>query len=382
MRNMKNLVLFLLFCLAVSCKNGDKAVAYTYDLVRTDSIKSFPLGEEVRYNAFYLYTFNEQGKEYLSFLNYRTNQILFYDLQTCEYLFALNLASEGPDGVAQLTGLYVKDLKNIYVSSYAYNGLMKVDTTGHIIQRIPYGVTDAGYKILPSYAPASHPYIAPVFIEDNMFITQPDVSRFCPAEETPLSIVIDTLQETYKGVPLTYAFLSEEELNGNDTRFSRIFNGQDFVYSFYVSEDIIVASINHSDVKRIQVKSQYINNPTERQEDTERGAKQNLELARYGDLIYDPYREVYYRFAYPKVNLEDDIRWWGKAVYGRKKFSVIVLNKEFQIIGETLFPEGIYNSYVFFVHKDGLYISRDYQMLYGNSEDNMTFELVKLVKKK
>lgn len=63
-----------------------------------------------------------------------------------------------------------------------------------------------------------------------------------------------------------------------------------------------------------------------------------------------------------------------------KKFSVIILNKDFQIIGETLFPESIYNSYVFFVHKDGLYISRDYQMIYGQSEDYMTFELFNLVK--
>ena len=77
--------------------------------------------------------------------------------------------------------------------------------------------------------------------------------------------------------------------------------------------------------------------------------------------------------------LERDINWWGKAVYGRKKFSVIILDKGFQIIGETLFPEDIYNSFVFFVNKDGLYISRDYQVGLGNqSDDYMTFELCKL----
>lgn len=70
----------------------------------------------------------------------------------------------------------------------------------------------------------------------------------------------------------------------------------------------------------------------------------------------------------------------GKICLWKEKFSVIILNKDFQIIGETLFPESIYNSYVFFVHKDGLYISRDYQMIYGQSEDYMTFELFNLVK--
>ena len=68
-------------------------------------------------------------------------------------------------------------------------------------------------------------------------------------------------------------------------------------------------------------------------------------------------------------------------IYGRKKFSIIILDKNFNIIGETLFPEGIYNSYVFFVHKDGLYISKDYQMNYDQSEDFLTFELFNLIKK-
>ena len=60
----------------------------------------------------------------------------------------------------------------------------------------------------------------------------------------------------------------------------------------------------------------------------------------------------------------------------------MILNKDFQIIGETLFPESIYNSYVFFVNSDELYISRDYQMLYGQSEDYMTFKLFKLIDEK
>ena len=60
----------------------------------------------------------------------------------------------------------------------------------------------------------------------------------------------------------------------------------------------------------------------------------------------------------------------------------MILNKDFQIIEETLFPESIYNSYVFFVNSDGLYISRDYQMLYGQSEDYMTFKLFKLIDEK
>ena len=70
---------------------------------------------------------------------------------------------------------------------------------------------------------------------------------------------------------------------------------------FYVSEDIVVTSVDHSEVKKISVKSKYLDSPIVKQEVSERGPQLNLELARYGDLIYDPYREVYYRFVYPKT---------------------------------------------------------------------------------
>lgn len=380
---MKNkfLLLSLFLCLLISCKSEKSSKPYSYNLVATETIKSFPLDADVRYNAFYLYTFaDDSGKEYLSFLHYRTNQILFYDLKTSELLFKMNLKSEGPDGVVQSTGYYIKDFDNIYVSSHAYSGLIKVDTTCRIVQKIPYGTTPDGYKVLPSYTPSSHPYIPPVIIGKKIYITQKAVDRFHPVAETPLSVVIDTVEKTCESLPLTYGILTEEELQSKDTRFSRTVNGEKFLYSFYASEDIVVASANHKDVKRVKAKSNYIDSPAGEVKESEQGPKQSLEIARYGDMIYDPYREVYYRFAYPATTLEDNMRWWGKAVYGRKKFSVIILNKELEVIGETLFPEGIYNSYVFFVHKDGLYISRDYQMMYEQSEDYMTFELFDLVK--
>lgn len=373
-----------LFCLSllllVSCAEKKISREDLYTLVPSTQIKSFELNSDVKYNAFYLYVFNDKNKEYLSFLNYYGNQILFYDLNSGQFLFKIDLDQEGPHGIVQPSGCYVKDFDNIYVSSYAYKGLIKVDTTGQIIQRIPFGKTKEGYEVLPSYTPSSHPYTAPLFVEGKMFITQPAVNRFHPIEETPLSIAIDTIKSEYIESTLSYSILNVDEMASKDLRFGRIFNNGNFIYSFYASENLIIASGDHSSVQKIGIPSKYINSSTEMQKMGENGPKSNLEVARYGDIIYDSYRKVYYRFAYPKTELEHEVNWRGKAVYGRKKFSVIILNEDFEIIGETLFPESVYNSYVFFVHKDGLYISRDYQMNYDQSEDFMTFELIELVK--
>ena len=366
-----------------SCKGEKGEPQDNYTLEATENIKSFPLDSYVKYNPFYLWTFEENGKRYLSFLNYRTTQLHFYDFDTEKFLSKVTLEQEGPNGVGMLSGYYIKDFKHIYVSSYAYEGLIRVDTAKTIVQKIPYRKTDSGYKIISSYNASSHPYLPPVFIGDKMYITQQNNERFCPAEKTPISVAIDTIQKKYISLPLTFSILTEKQVKSNGDRFSRTYDGKNFIYSFYVDEDILVTSIDHAEVKRIKAKSKYINTPDEKLDfESESAPIKVLTLARYGDLMYDPYREVYYRFAYPKTELEDNVNWMGKAIYGRKKFSVIILDKDFQIIGETLFPEAIYNPYASFVSKEGLYISRDYQMNYDQSEDFMTFELFKLVEKK
>lgn len=389
---MKRTTLFLIISLSIfiySCKNDstnkDVAISYEYNLVKTKKNKTFKLDSETRYNAFYMYNFKDsKEREYLSFLNYQSNQILFYDLDNCNFLFKIEMEREGANGISLISGYYIKDFDNIYVSSYSYPGLIKIDTTEQIIQKIPYGITNEGYQVVPSYAPASHPFIPPVLIENQIFITQAAADHIYPANKTPISIAIDTTKQTYKQLPFLYgdALTEKHYTQAGETRFSRIFNGKNFIYSFYANEEIFITSFDHSKIEKKQIKSKYIQKIELKDppSDINFRAKQNLEIARYGDLIFDEYRNVYYRFVYPETELDNNKQWLKASIFGRNKFSIIILDKQFNIIGETLFPEGIYNSYVFFINKEGLYISKDYQINYNQTEDSINFDLFDLIK--
>ena len=98
----------------------------------------------------------------------------------------MDLDSEGSNGVTTLSGYYIQDFNNIYVSSYAYPGLMKVDTNKCIVQKIPYGKTDEGYQVVPSYTPSSHPYVSPVQIGDKLYITQTMANHIYPSRKRRL----------------------------------------------------------------------------------------------------------------------------------------------------------------------------------------------------
>ena len=160
---------------------------------------------------------------------------------------------------------------------------------------------------------------------------------------------------------------------------SRCYNGRQFIYSFFYEEDAYAASLDHTSVERINIKSKYINRvslPDEHNLTVEKYCG----LPHYGNLLYDKYRNVYYRIAYPGTEIDKGVNVTTLLQYGRKKFSIILLDKDFQIIGETLFPDYTYNSTLMFICEDGLYISASHFMNPEFSDDVLLFHRFDLVK--
>lgn len=83
--------------------------------------------------------------------------------------------------------------------------------------------------------------------------------------------------------------------------------------------------------------------------------------------MYDKYRKVFYRFA---LMPDDNIKPFSNNPH--QSFSIIILNKDYEIIGETKFPGNTYAHHLCFVGKKGLYISE-------NNENNPQFDENKLV---
>lgn len=94
------------------------------------------------------------------------------------------------------------------------------------------------------------------------------------------------------------------------------------------------------------------------------------ENPRYWHIMYDKYRNVYYRFAEMPYKLAPNESPYDEPK--GKEFSVIVLNADFEIIGETRFPGKKYFYKMSFVGREGLYISE-------NNLENPQFDENKLV---
>jgi hypothetical protein len=226
-----------------------------------------------------------------------------------------------------------------------------------------------------------------VVYDNKIFITQRPNYMTTPSQ-TPVSVMIDTVSGKQESLPFRFPPFAEntEEYMQLLRRleFSRCFDGAHFIYSFELEEDIYIASIDHQKVEKRNAKSRYIDKvaPEKRVSDLHALYRQALESPYYGNLLYDKYREVYYRFAFPGIDTNQYSQYNFQDIFmsGSPKFSVIIMDKDFNIIGETLFPENIYNPEVVFVNEDGLYVSNIHTLNPAFNEDILSFQCFELSK--
>ena len=387
------IVLYIIIPLAfVSCKqkSNNPNASYNYSLQKMGKILSLETNTPLNVRLVAIFSFSDKkGNRYLSFQE-NNNRIHIYEMFTGKHFKTLEIDREGPNGVTQLYGYYIKDFDEIYLTNPNLPFVARTDTTGRIFQKISYEKSDDGTLLLPSFS-STH-YTPLVIVKDTFYITQVPP----PWEEPnawPVSCYVDTLNKSVKKLPFNFPqFLTKEERNlrtmgiGIEFSYSHCFDGTNFIYSFDIEESIRVTPPDHKDMKQFPVKSKYIKkvvSPREpRPDDMFLGAKRLCEAPFYGYLIYDPYRSVYYRIAYPETEMEEEegrtyIDIWRT---GRKRFSIIILDKDFNIIGETLFPDYKYYSKKLFVEKEGLYIQSNHFKSPDYNDNKLEFTCFELVK--
>lgn len=375
---MNRLVWLLSFILLLlSCKNTGEH-SQRYGLEATSKKLTFPLDSNTKNFILALFPYTDKdGKEYLTFQNFHQNQILFYDMNTCELEFKVEPAYEGPEGVGKMGGYRVHSLDSIFLSRSLRTELFIVDRSAKIIDKIQYGKTADSIPLRSSYSSSDQA----IEIVDNRLYLIPDCDRW--AEESPITAYVDLSDKKVQAFtnfryPSFPGADNKAKAYGIEGYMSRCFDGQHFIYSFYFRENIQVASIDHQSIRDIPVKSKYIDRIELLDDYGNLTANDMCENPNYGSLLFDPYRKVYYRIAYPKTEVDKSIRGMELMQYGRKNFSMIILDEEFNIIGETLFPDYTYNSTLMFIREDGLYISDSHYLNPDFSDDVLSFRKFEL----
>ena len=358
----------------------DLKIANEYIKIHLDDSTYIPLSN-------ISYFKNKANNEYIVFTNRQKPELHFYNLETARIYKKIKYNTEGSNSIVKEIGsFYVKDLDEIYLVSPYTTILYKSDSKGNIISKFDFSKASNGE---PLTTPMSS--MGGIDFVDNKFQITQNINRNYGEnmlKKSSMGAIIDTVNKNIVLTPLKYPPLITLEDIGTNAGFGyqyrRIFDGENFIYSFLYDDILYKVSPDHKTVKQIVAKSQYIPqikinrlNTT----DFNNILRASCEEATYEDIVYDKYRKVYYRFAFPKTEVDADDNLLEIIRSGKKQFSIMVLDKNLNITGEKLFPEFTYVPAAHFIREDGLYISCSHFKNPDYDDNTLCFQKIELIKK-
>lgn len=381
MKNKMRFNFILCFCFFALSSCSQVPLDDSYELKFKEKL-SLEIDEQVYCFSKAMFAFKDpnSGKEYLSYENNEKGQheIVIFDLHSGQIDKRIQIEKDGPDAIFMF-GHYPVDLNTFYVTSPGRHIIYKIDGSGKVLDSYDYALsTDEEFLTIASSMSIIY---RPLIMRDScLYFPQALLKSTMEPEDwskTPMGAKLDMKNRTVEKTELRYPMMFSKRLHAMsqiETGCNLIFDGTNFIYHFAKRDNILVSRDNRS-MEVYEVKSRYanaikpsLNSPSGILE----LERETISQAMYWHLIYDPYRELYYRFVFfpCEFNEKDDVM---KLTHTRQEFSIIILNKNFEVIGESKFPKNRYMPKMVFVGEKGLYISENNPSNENFNEDELIF---------
>ena len=383
---MKKFLIYL-FAVASFSSCGNKGQDYPYTLQAVDTFLNYHLPSDVKVPLMMRSCMDDDGKEYFYFQNSILPDLLIYDIHNETLVKRVKFEVEGSDAIEGgfSDGFVMTDCNHIYISSKVKPELYVTDTTACIKRMMSYAETTDGYKPVCCFQDNG----AFQFIGGKLYLPQGINFRFGKdvMEKSALLCRVDTLSGEVEALPVKFPKIGSSIRRGSsgnvNADYQFCFNGQEFVYSFEYMDDLMVVNPLTHQVEYKAVRSRYIGEMKPFSSESTNDAVLQRELCEhpsYGKIIYDSCNKVYYRVVYVPQEIDKKVDALSLFRTGRKQFSIMILDEDFNVIGEHLFPPYTYNPRLSFVSKGKLYISLNNIMNPDYSDDVIRFQMVELVK--
>lgn len=159
--------------------------------------------------------------------------------------------------------------------------------------------------------------------------------------------------------------------------FSRILDSHaNWIYSWPCSDSIVYYSFDFT--KKISFPAKSALGETFMESDRKfqdpNGSDLLVNKTHYGPIVEDPYRGNFYRIASIGRSKKDNESLSHQSV-ASNAFSILLLDSTLQLSKEILFPAKMYNYWILFVGKKGLYIPRINPRYQNLQEDSLVFDI-------
>ena len=385
----------LVSCICLfACQDSPKESIATYDIGLAESKKIvLPVDENTYYLSKSMFQFEEDGREYLQFgnLEKRLHEILIYDIENQNLHKKIPLEREGPNGLPAIWGcIPFHDSKNFLISQHNAGRTTIIDREGNVVRH--YNMKHNGKnKLWADCRYGTSFFHMPSFTRDsivyfsNGIFIQYKINQRLNRDNWKIIPMFNSLnlKNGHVGtLPIKYPDIFEDDVRtpaGGGYVFSYDYNyKQDRLVCSFTGYDSIMVTDDLKQVRWYNGKSRYLKSmrPKVYEADGFDWLRESVESPSYHNIMYDKYRDVYYRIVRHPYELKANESPFEDPT-GRE-FSIIIFDKDLNIIGETKFPGNKYLYKMSFVGRDGLYISENNSANPEFDENKLVFTCFKL----
>ncbi|MCK5535482.1 MAG: DUF4221 family protein [Bacteroidales bacterium] len=370
-------ILFVLVFIVFSCNNEETL----YQLKETNEIRIPIDSKTINISSTMHYYTSKNGVQYLCYFNSNQDEIQFYKMNDYKLSHKIKIKHEGEDAVPQIGGFWVVSLDSIILTPYSVPKFYIVNKKGNLIDVINFEYSKQNL-LSTSYVSKTRISTPLVFSSGKLLIGQYPMGTWTNMSQLELMkssicLEVDLKTDSIKFLPMGFP-MEYIKKGASDFFYSRAFDGINMVYSFSQDHNIY-STLNHQEYNVIKAGSKFIkefipipSNPYSSPSEITNYLVQN---PKYTNIIYDAYREIYYRFVFIGHTLAKSENT-QQLIQNRKEFSIMILSKKFEVLGETKMKEDVYNMDNFFVAKEGLYLSKSNAYNTNYTEDELVFGLM------
>lgn len=350
-------------------------------LQKNDSIIKINISSDISSVEHDIRFFKDKGIEYLAIEGKQNKLISIYKLADGSHIKTIKPQIDGPQGIgAPMFGFDIVNLDTIFISTRGFGDkIFMIDSSAVIKKEIKFEISQKPYfplSFLLSNRGYTTNYTNNTIAISNVWRAREEEWN----EKNKLSIgyCYNLVTNEPSNHPLNHPQTDENEEQIFPSEGNFIRNGKKTILTYRKDHNVYVSTDNKA-WQKYNLRSNMIKKPftSHISSSVEELLVKTAESPLYLCLIYDKYRDVYYRFVYPGIELgaNDDAMMLNDFY---RQFSIMIIDKDFNLIGETVMPEKTYNANAFFINEAGLWISTNTPENPKFEEDAINFQLFTL----
>lgn len=353
----------------------------------TDKIIRLPLSHSTRNNSPCMQFFNHNDTAFFSVISHDLKSIDIYKLDRPERIMRKSLIPSGLSSGFDPVGYYIINPDSVLVISLEPPVVCLVDRNGVLLKKydlnknienqevrlhIPWGGQFPILKEGKIFLGLRHPTI-----HTKGILTKKQLP------ETNIAVSADLRSGNIVLHPLTYpGSLSGKDISGMQVSWTRGYNNE-IVYMFDLQDSIyttrdMISSYSH--ILNTNYKFAFPEKNFKFISDIEGSLLYNLQHDEIQNIFFDTYRSLYYICVKER---QDSINNLAPDLITRNQYRecfIIILDTDFNYLGEVFFPDNLYYFQKIFVVPEGVYISLDHVYSPLFNEDTLKLRLFRIIR--